>query len=151
MPSRKHSLEQPENPRPAKRAETTFASSAGNASTDKSIVPDISKVDIAISKHLKAYRLERDKFDKLEPDQKVHFLSDIFRLIVIHSDGKLDPNLHKIIIEDGYADQWETFVEDHPGLNDILLECWSLDPPSFNKVLELGVFIAELRFRSRVD
>lgn len=141
--ARKRSLEQPEDPRPMKR----LALSSGNVDTDKSVVfnTNTSKVDIAIAKHLKTYRLDRDKLDTVNPDQKANILSDIFRIIVIQSRGKLDPNLEEMIDDDEYADRWNTFAEAHPGLSDILLECLSLDPPSFKNILELGSFIAKLK------
>lgn len=144
MPSQKRSLDSPENPRPTKRVETTFPSPTGNVGTDNPGIPTISKVDIAIAKHLETYRLKRADYDNVGAYQKANMLSDIFSIIVKQSRGKLDPELRKMVNDDEYIDKWHAFAEAHPGLIDTLFECWSLDPPSFNKILELGALITKL-------
>lgn len=148
--NRKRPLEQPESPRPKKRpkkrVETTLSSpsarsqSTGYVDPDKSIVSEMSEVDIAVNEYLNDHRLAKDKLDEFRPESRNRILRNIFQIIVSQPEShkKLDPTIPKMVHPVKYGDRWDAFVESHPDLIDVLLECCSLDPPSFNKVLELG-------------
>lgn len=143
---RKRPLEQSESPRPKKRVATlasfsTNAHPGGNVEPDKSIV--LSEVDIAVSEFLDVYSLKIEQFENLKPKSKKGVLRDMFRLIVLSSEI-LDPNLRKMVIDAEYSHKWDAFVQAHPDLVGVLLECWALNPPSFNRVLELGTIIVKL-------
>lgn len=156
---KKRPLERPEYPRPTKRVATALASSStsvqstGNIDPDNSIVSKLSQVDIAVSLYMETMDLDRDQFNKFKPVRKTKTLGDIFQLIVGNHESvaKLDPNLQEMIHPTNFSDQWQAFTESHPDLIDILLECWSLDPPSFNKILELGMFIVKFEDQSPIQ
>lgn len=106
----------------------------------------MSKVDIAVNEYLDGWSLERSQFDTLKAFLKARILRDIFQLIVAQPESheKLDPAVLEMIHPLNYSDRWDALVKAHPDLIDILLECWSLVPPSFNRVLELGAVIMKL-------
>lgn len=141
--------EPPENPRPTKRTATatacllTIPQLANNIHLDTLSVSKMSEVDNVVYEYLDDHCLRRDEFDKLKPNSRNRVLRDIFQIIVSQPEShkKLDPTIQKMVHPMKYGDRWDAYVESHPDLIDVLLECWSLNPPSFNRVLELGAFI----------